>query len=321
MTKITVKQLSTSNTMPMITGTVEFERFDTLRKPKHTINVYVNYNKYTLFDGNLGLDESVKPNIWKLHFSSPLYPGTYDVEAQVVDVTTNTVVVSDNTINELTITSPPVITYSRPSADPLTILGKLALVNGLMAGLGKLFGGQNGIGQNPSVHPAQDDQASTALHGRGANERDNDARERDRNKRKMTVPYPVPRPEEFKSTKPSGAAAALAKAQEIGGTGVEAGFEGTGEFNKQMEGGARLDSTVDPGDAEWNNKIDEAQFALAEAQEKTNAMNNTYNEAVQSAGGDETKAMLALEPDSQAGVDAWVPNMNSVKAAVENTNG
>ena len=305
MAKITVKRLSTSNTVPTITGTVEMERFDASKNPKHTIHVYVNYNKYKLFDGNLGIDESVTPNIWKLHFSTPLYPGTYDIEAQVVDVTTNTVVTSDETSNELIITRPPVVTYRTPTANPATILGKLALVNGLMAGLGKLFGGQNGIGDNPSVHPAQDDQGSTALHGRGANERDEDAREKDRKKRAkaMKVPFPVPRPEEFKSTKPAGAAAALAKAQEALG-------EGSG-----------LDASVDPGDAEWNNKVDEAAFALADSQAKTDAMVNSYDEAVASAGGDDTKAMLALEPDSQAGIESWVPNASSVKAAVENTNG
>ena len=46
-----------------------------------------------MFDGNLGIGETVTPNIWKLHLTSPLYPGTYDIEAQVVDTTTNLVVV------------------------------------------------------------------------------------------------------------------------------------------------------------------------------------------------------------------------------------
>ena len=73
--------------------------------------------------------------------------------------------------------------------------------------------------------------------------------------------------------------------------------------------------------ASWNDKIDETEKVLAEAQGKTDAMNETYNAAVESAGGDETKAMLALEPDSQAGIETWVPNLSSVQAAVENTNG
>jgi hypothetical protein len=119
----------------------------------------------------------------------------------------------------------------------------------------------------------------------------------------MVVPYPVPRPAEFKSTKPAGADAALAKAKEALG-------ENSG-----------LDDSVDPGDASWNDKVDETEKVLAEAQGKTDAMNETYNAALESAGGDDTKAMLALEPDSQAGIDTWVPNLSSVKAAVENTNG
>ena len=305
MAKITVKRLATSNNMPTITGTVEYERFDTLGKPKHTIQVYVNYNKYKLFDGNLGIDEKASPNIWKLHFSSPLYPGTYDIQAQIVDVNTNTVVASDDTLDELTITNPPVVTYASPKSNPLTILGKVALVAGLMNGLQKAFGGQNGIGDNPSVHPNQDDQISTTLLGRGAQEGDTDPRRKDKIKRqkKMVVPYPVPRPAEFKSTKPSGADAALAKAKEALGDS------------------SGLDATVDPGDASWNDKIDETEKVLAEAQGKTDAMNETYNAALESAGGDDTKAMLALEPDSQAGIDTWVPNLSSVKAAVENTNG
>lgn len=251
MASITVNRLSTSNTMPTITGTVEYERFDSFGKPKQTINVYVNYNKYKLFDGNLGIDETVKPNVWKLHFSTPLYPGTYDVVAYVVDVNTDLIVTSDDSIDELSITPKPVVTYSpqQPSSNPLTILGKLALVNGLMNGLGKMFGGQNGIGDNPSVHPAQDDQISTHLSGRGAQERNEHPTVKDKDKRqkKMTVPYPVPRPDEFKSTKPGGADAALAKAKEA------------------LGGGSGLDATVDPGDAAWNSKIDDTEKTLAEA--------------------------------------------------------
>ena len=305
MAKITVKRLATSNNMPTITGTVEFERFDSFGNAKHTIQVYVNYNKYKLFDGNLGVDEKVTPNVWKLHFNSPLYPGTYDIEAQIVDVNTNTVVASDDTLDELTVTNPPVVTYATPKSNPLTILGKVALVAGLMNNLQKMFGGQNGIGDNPSVHPAQDDQISTHLGGRGAQERNEHPTVKDKEKRqkKNVIPVPVPRPDEFKSTKPSGADAALAKAKEA------------------LGGGSGLDATVDPGDGAWNDKVDQTEKALAESQAKTDAMNETYNAAVESAGGDETKAMLALEPDSQAGIETWVPNLSSVKAAVENTNG
>ena len=128
-------------------------------------------------------------------------------------------------------------------------------------------------------------------------------KDKEKRQKKMVVPYPVPRPAEFKSTKPSGADAALAKAKEALGDS------------------SGLDATVDPGDASWNDKVDETEKVLAEAQGKTDAMNETYNAALESAGGDDTKAMLALEPDSQAGIDTWVPNLSSVKAAVENTNG
>lgn len=264
MPKITVNKLATSNNMPTITGTVQFERFDSLGKPKHTIQVYVNYNKYKLFDGNLGIDEKASPNIWKLHFSSPLYPGTYDIQAQIVDVNTNTVVASDDTLDELTIAYRPAVSYATPKSNPLTILGKMALVAGLMNGLQKAFGGQNGIGDNPSVHPAQDDQISTHLGGRGAQERNEHPTVKDKEKRqkKMVVPYPVPRPAEFKSTKPAGADAALAKAKEALGDS------------------SGLDATVDPGDAAWNSKIDDTEKVLAEAQGKTDAMNQTFDEAV-----------------------------------------
>jgi hypothetical protein len=281
MASITVRPLSTSNTMPTITGTVDFERFDAYGKPKQTIQIYVNYNKYKLFDGNLGLDESVKPNVWKLHFSSPLLVGSYDIVANVIDINSNLIVASDNTVEELRITQLPVVTYSpqQPRSNPLTILGKLALVQGLMNGLGQMFGGQNGIGDNPSVHPAQDDQISTHLGGRGAQERNEHPTVKDKEKRqkKMTVPYPVPRPAEFKSTKPAGADAALAKAQEAlgGGAGLDAAFEQDNSFN---------------------DKIDETEKVLAEAQAKTDAMNQTFDAAVEANGGDMTKTLTEQNP-------------------------
>lgn len=260
MTKITVNRLSTSNTMPTITGTVEFERIKTIGNTTktQTIHVIVNYNRYKLFDGNLGLDESKTPNVWKLHFSAPLYPGTYDVEAQVIDVDSNLIIASDNTFDELTILR----TYPKVSTNKnLSILQKLAVVQGLMNSLNRSFGGSSGIGQNPSVHPNQDDQISTTLLGRGAQEGDNDPRRKGKiaRQKKMVVPVPVPRPDEFKSTKPAGAAAALAKAQEA------------------LGGGSGLDSTVDPAASQ----IDETEKILAEAQAKTDAMNETFDAAVE----------------------------------------
>jgi hypothetical protein len=310
MAKITVNRLSTSNTVPTITGTVDFERIKIIGNTTktQTIHVIVNYNRYKLFDGNLGLDETKTPNVWKLHFSAPLYPGTYEVEAQIIDVENNMVIASDESSNELTIlrTYPTVSAVS--SGANMSILQKLALVQGLMNGLNRTFGGNSGIGQNPSLHPNQDDQISSNLAMRGAQERDTHptiAKSKTARQKKNVIPNTKPKPEEFKSTKPAGGAAdaALAKAKETLG-------ESSG-----------LDATVDPGNDSWNSKIDETEKVLAEAQGKTDAMNETYDAAVESAGGDETKAMLALEPDSQAGIDTWVPNLGSVKAAVENTNG
>ena len=310
MAKITVNRLATSNTSPTITGTVDFERIvkigDTTKT--QTIHVIVNYNRYKLFDGNLGLDETKTPNVWKLHFSTPLYPGTYEVEAQIIDVENNMVIASDNSSSELTILRTYPTVSATPSSSNMSIIQKLALVQGLMNSLNRSFGGNSGIGQNPSVHPNQDDQISSNLAMRGAQERDTHptiAKSKTARQKKNVIPNTKPKPEEFKSTKPSGGAAdaALAKAKEALG-------ESSG-----------LDATVDPGDDSWNSKIDETEKVLAEAQGKTDAMNETYNAAVESAGGDETKAMLALEPDSQAGIETWVPNLSSVQAAVENTNG
>ena len=268
---ITVNRLTTANTVPTLTGTVEFNRITRTEKETktQTINVIVNYNRYKLFDGNLGLDESVTPNVWKLHFSSPLYPGTYDVEAQVIDTSTNMVIASDSSTNELTILN----TYSTVSAptSSMNLLQKFALVNGLMSGLGKLFGGQNGIGDNPSVHPAQDDQISTNLAGRGNQEREQHPTVKDKDKRqkKMTVPYPVPRPAEFKVTKPA----------------PENDMEA--DYLKYPDTGYATEESL---------KIEETEKALAEAQGKTDAMNKTFDDAVAANGGDVTKTIIEQNP-------------------------
>ena len=309
MTKITINKLATSNTSPTITGTVDFERIVKIGNTTktQTIHVIVNYTRYKLFDGNLGLDETKTPNVWKLHFSAPLYPGTYEVEAQVIDVENNMVIASDAS-GQLTILRTYPTVSAAPSGANMSILQKLALVQGLMNSLNRSFGGNSGIGQNPSVHPNQDDQISSNLAMRGAQERETHptlAKSKPARQKKNVIPNTKPAPEEFKSTKPAGGAAdaALAKAKEALGDS------------------SGLDATVDPGDDSWNSKIDQTEKILAEAQGKTDAMNETYNAAVESAGGDETKAMLALEPDSQAGIETWVPNLGSVQAAVENTNG
>jgi hypothetical protein len=260
MLKITVNRLGTSNTTPTITGTVEFDRITKIGNvtKTQTINVIVNYNRYKLFDGNLGLDESKTPNVWKLHFDKPLYPGVYEVEAQIIDVENNLVLASDTSTNELTIfsTYPTIAANPSDSSSNLSILQKLALVQGLMNSMNKLFGGSSGIGQNPSVHPNQDDQISTTLLGRGAQEGDNHPTRKDKIKRqkKNVIPVPVPRPDEFKSTKPGGAADALAKAKAA------------------LGGGSGLDATVDPGDNAWNSKVEETEKTLSEASQRDQAL-------------------------------------------------
>jgi hypothetical protein len=171
MASISITPLSTSNTSPMITGYVDFERFDGNGNPKQEISVYVNYTKYKLFDGNLGLDETVKPNKWKLHFSTKLYPGTYQVEAYVSDIATDRIIASDSKDAGIIITKPTPVQVKQQNP---SLLEKVATVALLMASLNKLFGGKNGISPVPSVHPTLNDDASTSLVGRGNEERAED---------------------------------------------------------------------------------------------------------------------------------------------------
>jgi hypothetical protein len=179
MTSISITPISTSNTAPTLTGYVDFQRFDSIGgKPKETISVYVNYRKYTLFDGNLGLDETVTPNKWKLHFSQNLNPGTYQVEAYVSDTASNTILASDTKETGITITQPTPVEIKQQNP---TLLEKVATVALLMASLDKLFGGKNGIAPVPSVHPAINDEVSTALVGRGNEERAEDTMVKSRN--------------------------------------------------------------------------------------------------------------------------------------------
>jgi hypothetical protein len=191
MASISITPLSTSNTSPMITGYVDFERFDSSGNPKQEISVYVNYTKYKLFDGNLGLDETVTPNKWKLHFSTKLYPGTYQVEAYVSDIATDIVVASDVKETGITITQPTTVQVKQQNP---TLLEKVATVALLMSSLDKLFGGKNGISPVPSVHPTLNDDASTSLVGRGNEERAEDtmAKSKAKTVRKGNVnPNPV----------------------------------------------------------------------------------------------------------------------------------
>lgn len=269
MVKITVNRLSTSNTMPTLTGTVEFERIKTIGNTTktQTIHVIVNYNRYKLFDGNLGLDESKTPNVWKLHFSAPLYPGTYEVEAQVIDTETNLVIASDDSSSELTILRTYPTISARPTNNNLSLLQKLALVQGLMNSLNRSFGGNGGIGQNPSVHPNQDDQISTNLTGRGAQERSEHPTVKDKEKRqkKMVVPYPVPRPDEFKSTKPAPAGKPAPE------NDMEADY-------------LKYPDTGYPSDTTEQDKIEQTEKILAEAQGQTDAINETFDAAIESNG-------------------------------------
>lgn len=176
MPSIAVKPLQTTNASPTLTGTVSFERFDASRNPKETIEIIINYKTYKLFQ-QVGLDESVTPNVWKLQFDETFYPGTYEVDARVVDVTTKKVLASDTTNNELTILPPPT---NQPK---MTLLQKVALVSALMNSVSKGFGGQNGIGGNPAVHPTIGDDSSTSLFGRADQERSEDSSVKDKKKR------------------------------------------------------------------------------------------------------------------------------------------
>jgi len=174
MAKITVKKLTTSNNTPTLTGTVEFQRFSAPGKAKESIEVYVNYVPYRLFEGNLGLDETKTPNEWKLRFDSPLYPGTYEVEAIVYDIATNQIIASDDTVNELIITAPP--TRRSASQQQYDLRQRYARLSLLMNSINLLFGGKNGLTPLPSVHPTLDDQSSTTLLAAGNEERSEDPR-------------------------------------------------------------------------------------------------------------------------------------------------
>ena len=205
MASITVKPLRTSNTMPILTGTVDYTRIDAKGIPRETIEVEINYVVYKLFDGKLGVDEKVTPNVWKLHFDSPLFEGTYNVEARVVDVNTRATLAKDTTNGELIIE--PVPYQILEQQKNLTILQKVALVAGLMDSVGKMFGGQNGVGGNPAVHPSLDDDSSTSLAGRSDQERGSDARIIDKEKRAKATTAPIPPKKHPMKSTDSGAAA------------------------------------------------------------------------------------------------------------------
>lgn len=190
MSRIDVFPLRTSNSAPTLTGSVDYVRIDKTGVPREIIEIEINHNIYRLFDGRLGIDETVTPNIWQLHFDSPLYEGTYDVEARVIDIETKQTIAQDSTNGELVILPIPTATIQKQK--DMTILEKVAVVTGLMSSVGKLFGGQNGIGGNPGVHPTLDDDSSTSLAGRSDTERGEDPRVKDKQKRAAATTAPIP---------------------------------------------------------------------------------------------------------------------------------
>lgn len=202
MAKITVKPQTTYDQTPIIEGTVEFERFDSQRNPKHTIKIVVNYTPYLLFGGNLGLDETKNPNVWKLHFDRPLAPGTYDIEAYVIEVATDKIIASDDSVNELIIRQPAPAAYPKPK--DMSLLQKFLLVNALMGTVDKLFGGKNGIRPIQSVHPVIDDQSSTSQFAAGAEERNQNGVVKNQEDRARANKNPNAKNDPYKATSGGG---------------------------------------------------------------------------------------------------------------------
>ena len=197
MPKITVNKLSTSNTTPTITGKATFQRFDIDGKtPKEAIEIILNYNPYYMFEGNLGIEETINKDeyVWKLHIDSPLYPGTYDVEANIYRVSDDLIIASDDTVNELTISQPPPRYINGAMVVPKTSLAqKAATVAALMNALNNIFG-NSGVGNpSPAVHPTQDDQSSSSLAARGSEERSEDPRVKSKDKVVDEAPVPPPK--------------------------------------------------------------------------------------------------------------------------------
>jgi ribosomal protein S16 len=186
MASVKIIPLATSNTSPTLTGTVDYKRFGDDGQPRENFYVTVNYTKYTPFDGNLGLDETTTPAKWKLHFSTTLYPGIYEVEANVVDIASNSLLATDYNPNGIIINQ---LTQKEYKQKNPTLLERVATVSLLMASLNKLFGGKNGISPVPSVHPTLNDDASTSLVGRGNEEAAEDTmrKSKDKTQRKGNV--------------------------------------------------------------------------------------------------------------------------------------
>jgi hypothetical protein len=193
---ISVNKLTTANTMPTITGKAVFNRFDSLGNPDQAIEIILNYRPFYLFEGQLGLVETSIPDtyIWRLHVDAPLYPGTYSVEANIYSVADDQILVSDNSVNELTILDP----YRQYGNTPVapknkSIAQKAAVVAGLMNSLSNMFGNSGVGGPSPAIHPVQDDQASSPLIGRGNEERSEDPRVKSKDQVVDKAPLPPPK--------------------------------------------------------------------------------------------------------------------------------
>jgi hypothetical protein len=202
---IKVNKLTTANSMPMITGTAVFNRFDSLGNPDQAIEVILNYRPFYLFEGNLGLVETSTPDtyIWRLHVDAPLYPGTYDVEANIYSVADDQILATNNSAKELTILDPYRQYGNAPVASPTKSLAqKAAVVAGLMDSLTNMFGNSGVGGPSPSVHPVQDDQASSPLVGRGNEERSEDTMVKSKDTVKDRAPVPDKK-SNFTSTDPA----------------------------------------------------------------------------------------------------------------------
>jgi hypothetical protein len=193
---ISVNKQTTSNTMPTITGKAVFNRFDSLGNPDQAIEIILNYRPFYLFEGQLGLVETSVPDtyIWRLHVDAPLYPGTYDVEANIYSVADDQILATNNSSRELTILDPYRQYGNRPVAPQTKSLAqKAAVVAGLMNSLSNMFGSGGVGGPSPSVHPVQDDQASSPLVGRGNEERSEDPRVKSKEQVVDTAPLPPPK--------------------------------------------------------------------------------------------------------------------------------
>jgi hypothetical protein len=293
MATITVNKLATSNTKPTITGTVDFERFDKQGNAKETIQVVVNYTTYKLFDGNLGLDETKKPNIWKLHFDTPLYRGTtYNIDAQVIDVATNRIIAQDATNGELVITQ---LTQKQTQQQDMNILQKMALIGGLMGALDNLFGGQSGMGQSSSIHPVKDDDASTSLAGRADEERKEDPAVKDLKRRQAAdkIPLPPKRPPMLATS----------------GDGGEPGFSGAsgdiltdalkGNVSDEEDARRMLSEAQAKQDAETRFAVDE-QYAANAAEEQAK-LEQDYNMKDAAAAGQATSVVEYNQQQEAAG--------------------